>query len=273
VPAARVDELPRRAPARAPAARRRGAGAAVGAGAGERARILCPTTRCWIDEPGAGHERLSAYWEEALAHRDAAREGGRVAPELDDVLLALTRCALALAARRPVVLDRSASTLSASAARFAVRAFGHDELRAALVRARSHERALEPLLDRLAAWREEDWRIVLAAPSLSGAERLRALLAEYGVKCSLARAAASSLVARGHVEVRVAALSEGLSCRSSGWPWCGGDSGRASRRRARAGRTPPTEALAQLRPATCWSTPSTGSGSTAGWSSCRSRCL
>jgi transcription-repair coupling factor (superfamily II helicase) len=52
---------------------------------------------------------------------------------------------------------------------------------------------------------------VLAAPALSGAERLRQLLAEYGHEARLARDArpVAQWGRPGHVEVRVAALAEG----------------------------------------------------------------
>jgi transcription-repair coupling factor (superfamily II helicase) len=166
-----------------------------------------------VDEPGPGRDRLAAYWDEALAHQDGAREAGRVAPPLEDVLVAPDALAAAIEARRPVVLDRVGIDAERfGAERFAVRAYGHDELRTALVRARTHERALEPLVDRIAAWREDDWRVVLAVASLSGAERLRALLAEYGVRSSLAREPRPvwRWSRAGHVEVRVGALSEGF---------------------------------------------------------------
>jgi transcription-repair coupling factor (superfamily II helicase) len=166
-----------------------------------------------IDEPGAARERLARFWEEVLANREAAREGGRVAAPLEDLLLDPDALAAGIEARRPVVFDRlglDADRLGAR--RYALRAFGHEELRSALTRTRTHERALEPLVDRLTAWRDEDWRAVLSVTSLSAAERLRALLAEYGVKSSLARdpRPAWRWSRPGQIEVRVAPLSEGF---------------------------------------------------------------
>ena len=167
-----------------------------------------------IDDPAAGRERLVRYWDEALSNHAAAREGGRVAPPPDALLVEPDALADAVHARRPVILDRvGVESEGFGTSRLAVRAFGHDELRTALVRSRTHERALEPLAESLSAWCEEGWRTVLAVPALSAAERLRALLAEYGVRTSVARDPRPvwRWSRPGHVEIRVARVSEGFA--------------------------------------------------------------
>ena len=72
--------------------------------------------------------------------------------------------------------------------------------------------ALAPLAQRIAAWTQARYRVVLATPSLSHAERLKALLAEYKID---ARATADPRAvwrwsSPGRVEVRATPLSEGF---------------------------------------------------------------
>ncbi len=97
--------------------------------------------------------------------------------------------------------------------RYAVRAYAHDELRRELVKARTSEEALGPLVDRLAEWIAERWRVTLVAPALSGAERLRELLATYGLAARVTNDARPiwRWSSPGRVELRVAPLSEGFS--------------------------------------------------------------
>jgi transcription-repair coupling factor (superfamily II helicase) len=68
-------------------------------------------------------------------------------------------------------------------------------------------------VDAIHGWTEEGWRVVLAASSLSSADRLRHLLGEYGIGAPLVRepAACWSWSAPGRVEVRVAPLSAGFA--------------------------------------------------------------
>jgi transcription-repair coupling factor (superfamily II helicase) len=126
------------------------------------------------------------------------------------------RCALlgAIDARRPVRIERlELRDADDGCERFTVRAQGHEELRAALTRARHGDRALAPLAHALERWRDEGARIVLSASSLSHAERLRTLLADYGIEAHTATRPrpAWRWSAPGRVEVRVAGLSEGFS--------------------------------------------------------------
>ncbi len=167
-----------------------------------------------IDGLPAGRERLVRWWDEALKNFDAAAAGGRLAPRPDTLALAPEAVEKELLARNPVVLDRlGVDGEGFGESRYAVRAFAHEELRAALTRARTHEHPLEPLAERIEAWREDGWRTVLTVSALSGAERLRALLAEYGVRTSLARDPRPvwHWAKPGPVEIRVGAVSEGFS--------------------------------------------------------------
>jgi len=166
-----------------------------------------------VDDPDAGRDRLVRYAEEALDNFEVARESGRVAVPPADLLLAPEDLERAVDARRPVRLERlDVHESGGGADRYAVRTYPHDDLRRALVRARTSDAALAPLVEKLATWREEGWRVVLSAPALSGAERLRTLLSEYGVEARDAhRPRPCWRWGRpGGVEVRVAALSEGF---------------------------------------------------------------
>jgi transcription-repair coupling factor (superfamily II helicase) len=158
----------------------------------------------------AGRERLLAFYEEALDHFESARLAHRVVAPADALLVHPDAIGTALEERRPVTLDRL--DVEGSGERYAVRAFAQDELRDELVRQRTHEDALRPLVDRIHAWTGQGWRVVLACTVLSGAERLRTLLDEYGVRSRLARDAQPIFhwSAPGRVEVRVAPLSAGF---------------------------------------------------------------
>jgi transcription-repair coupling factor (superfamily II helicase) len=206
-----------------------------------------------IDDDAAGRQRLLHYAEEALDHYDAAREAGRLVSSPAELLLAPDRIEEALGAQRPVFLERLEVADPCSAARYTVRAFGHDELRRELTRARTSDTALAPLVHQLERWVEERWRVVLATTSLSGAERLRTLLEEYGVR---ARTASDGRPvwrwsAPGRVEIRVAPVSEGFLLPIERLVLVTEEEIFGSRERRRARRMPcdgaAIEALGQLR--------------------------
>jgi len=257
--------------------------------------FLPPDTLVVIDDPRGGRERLVRWYEEALANFEAARQSGRVVPAPGELALDPEALAEGLRVRAPVVLERvvaeaapgddgigargpgtgangagagagaaaetddgagARAAQGARAQRLHVQTTGHDGLRTELVRSRSHDRPLEPLARRLAAWREEGWRTVLAVGSLSAAERLRSLLADYGERTSLARTPAPAWrwSRPGQVEVRVARLSEGFALPLERLAVVTEEEifgPRQRRRRARA-RWPEgagaVEALAQLQP-------------------------
>ncbi len=163
-----------------------------------------------MEDPDAGRERLVHYVKEAYHHFDAAREGARPVCPPGELLDAPEAIFAELEARRAVALERL--DVAAHGARWALRTYGHDELRRELVKARSSDAALEPLVTRLASWIEEGWRVVLVAAALSGAERLRTLLGEYGLEARTAtdRRPAWRWSAPGRIEVRVAPFAEGF---------------------------------------------------------------
>jgi transcription-repair coupling factor (superfamily II helicase) len=165
-----------------------------------------------VDDPEAGRERLVRHSLEAIENFDVALASGRVACPPADLALGADALLAAVEARRPVLLDRL-EMHDAPGERYQLRAAPQDDLRRALARARGGERALGPLIEAIAGWRAERWRTLLTASSLSHAERLRALLAEYGVAARVeTRPRPAWRWSRpGAVEIRTANLSEGAS--------------------------------------------------------------
>jgi transcription-repair coupling factor (superfamily II helicase) len=167
-----------------------------------------------VDDPDAGHERLVRYAADCFENFEVARASGRVVSPPDELVLAPETLEQAVNDRNPVLLERLDIADSAvRAERIPLHTSGHDSLRRALAQSRLSERALEPLVRALAGWLDEDWRVVIAAASLSGAERLRHLLSEYGVEARTTetpRSARRWSSAR-RVEIRTAALSEGFA--------------------------------------------------------------
>ena len=166
-----------------------------------------------VEEPEAAHERLMHFGEEALQSFASAHAAGRVVAPPDELLLSTDAVEQALASRVPVALERLDIETGDPAERIALRSTDHDELRRELARARTGDAALLPLIQAIERWCGERWRVVLATPALSGAERLRQLLLEYGYDARLARDARE--IAHwgrpGKVEVRVAAISGGFA--------------------------------------------------------------
>lgn len=167
-----------------------------------------------LDEPDPGRERLAHYSEEALSHYASSLEAGRPVAHPDQLLLSQDEVARALAERNPVSLERlDVQGEEATGTRVPLRITGHDDLRRELAAARTHERALNPLVDRLALWVSERWRVVITCAALSGAERLRDLLDQYDFETRSAPDARPvwRWSRPGRVEVRVAAISEGFA--------------------------------------------------------------
>jgi len=166
-----------------------------------------------VDDPGAGRERLARFATDAFENFEVAQASGRVVSPAADLMLAPDELDERVRASRPVLFERlDVADAIEAADRISLRTGDNAELRRALLRSRTGDAALAPLAKQLAAWREERARVVLAVPTLSGAERLRALLSEYGVA---ARTASEPRPAwrwsgPGHVEVRVAPLSAGF---------------------------------------------------------------
>jgi transcription-repair coupling factor (superfamily II helicase) len=167
-----------------------------------------------IDNPDAGRARLLRYTQEAYENFDLAREAGRLALPPAALTLAPDALEQAVDARHPVQLEQPEEVEpDGGGARYSLRSYAHDELRRALLKARTSERALDPLVDQLQTWREERWRVVLSASSLSHAERLRGLLAEYAVQARISSDPRPvwRWSGAGSVEVRAMPLSEGFA--------------------------------------------------------------
>jgi transcription-repair coupling factor (superfamily II helicase) len=166
-----------------------------------------------IDEPEVGRERLAEHLTEVQQNWRGAVEAGRLVCAPEETWLPAESVEKAIFERRPVSLERLAvSELPEGGERVAIEARGLDDLRRDLARWRTRDHALEPLVDALAGWLSERWRVVLACPALSGAERLRHLLSEYGLDTKPAHDQRPlwRWSAPGRVEVRVAECSEGF---------------------------------------------------------------
>jgi len=167
-----------------------------------------------IDDPETGRERLAAHLEEAAQAYPGTLEAGRLVCPPAELLLSADEVITRVERHHPVTLERlDVGRWPAGAERVALEAGGHESLRRDLARWRTRDHALEPLVDALAAWLAERWRIVLACPALSGAERLQHLLSEYGLETRVAHDDRPiwRWSTPGRVEIRVAACSEGFA--------------------------------------------------------------
>jgi transcription-repair coupling factor (superfamily II helicase) len=139
-----------------------------------------------VESPDESEARLARFFDEVASTRRAA-EGERLACPIEALLLSADEIDAALRARGAVRLERlDVDHGPGEPDRLRIDTRTQDELRRALAASRSHEQALAPLVDRCRAWLAERWRVVVACGSLSNAERLRALLAEYELETSVA---------------------------------------------------------------------------------------
>ena len=165
-----------------------------------------------VEEPEEGAARLENVFEEIVSnHRSAV--GERLTVALDKLLLDPEEINTNIALSNTVRLERLDLVESAEEeGRHYVETESHDDLRRQLVSTRSHDRALTPLVDRCQEWLSERWRIVIAASSLSSAERVHTLLGDYDLDATVATDPRPvwhwSLP--GRLEVRVVELSEGF---------------------------------------------------------------
>ncbi len=172
-----------------------------------------------IDDPSEGRGRLEHFCDEAESGHAAALEGKRAVADPGTLLLDAETLESEIAARHPVQLEKlTIHDPGAGAEELDLAARGHEELRRALTHSRTHEHALSPLIDQLGLWISARHRIVIACTALSGAERLRALLDDYGLETHIAnnRRPIWRWSAPGKIEVRVAALSEGFLLEDEG---------------------------------------------------------
>jgi transcription-repair coupling factor (superfamily II helicase) len=171
-----------------------------------------------LDDPEGGSGRLEHYYEEATGNFLAAQEGERPVSPPDALLLEPAEFARELARRNPVSLERLdvihelGGSGKNAALRFHLNTTAHDDLRRELIQTRTHDRALLPLTDLLARRIDERFRIAITCTSLSSADRLQALLDEYGVEARTASdpRPISRWAAPGRIEIRVAPLSSGF---------------------------------------------------------------
>jgi len=165
-----------------------------------------------IDDPAAAIERVDRYLADAEHNFEGARDAGRICSPPGEVLLSGEELRAATRARHPVSLERlDVEDRDSDAERFDIGSTDQSELRRALARSRTHQRALTPLADQLGEWMVERWRVTIACHSLSMAERMRSLLAGYGIEPKLVNDPRPlwRWAMPGRIEIRVARLSAG----------------------------------------------------------------
>ncbi|MFK7895453.1 MAG: transcription-repair coupling factor [Myxococcota bacterium] len=165
-----------------------------------------------MEEPEEGLARLDQVFGEIESNHEAAR-GERLTVGIDELLVQPDEIGAEIAKRENVRLERlDIVESSEEKGRVVIETETQDELRRELVKTRSHERALDPIVARCNAWLAERWRVVIACSSLSSAERLKTLLEEYELEGKVATDPRPvwhwSLP--GRLEFRVVDLSEGF---------------------------------------------------------------
>jgi transcription-repair coupling factor (superfamily II helicase) len=167
-----------------------------------------------IDDPHAASERVEQYWVDARNNFEVAQEAGRICSPPEDLLLSRKQVEGATSARLPITLPRlRIEGDGGEELAIAVGSEDQGDLRRALSRSRTHERALTPLADQLGLWMVGRWRVTIACHSQSAAERLRSLLNGYGIEPKLVNDPRPlwRWSAPGRVELRVARLSAGAT--------------------------------------------------------------
>jgi len=167
-----------------------------------------------VDDPAAIRERLARFAEDAHANFEVAQAAGRVVLPPDELMASPEAIDAAIRERNPISLERlDVAERLASSDRITLRTGDSNALRQALLRSRSSDRALGPLVQKLESWRASRERVVLATHSLSGADRLKTLLSEYGVTARFASEPRPvwRWSGPGQIEVRPAPISSGFS--------------------------------------------------------------
>ncbi|NRA07166.1 MAG: transcription-repair coupling factor [Myxococcales bacterium] len=208
-----------------------------------------------IDDLEAGRARLARYAEEAATNYELARASGRLV--LPPAELGLDPEALhgAIAARHPVHLERHPRPEFERLPpdhRFEIESRDHDALRGELERSRREDRPLAPLVRRLEGWRDDGRRCVLSVSASSQAQRLRELLADYGIDARRGTPGRPywRWSAPGRVEIRRSSLGEGFDLPMEGLVVVGEDAifgpREKQRRRTRWPEGAAVESLGQL---------------------------
>lgn len=175
--------------------------------------FLPDDTLILVDDLDGGEKRLAHYQEEIQSGFATAQIAKRLVCAPQACYVEPAQLLATIRTRRAVFLEQLDLLDSQSPAEnFALATEAHDELRRRLLQARSEDAALQPLIDALAAWQRDRFRITLTAHSLSSAERLRTLLHEYGLDAHDAKTdkPMSHWSAPGRIDVRVATLSAGF---------------------------------------------------------------
>ncbi len=172
-----------------------------------------------VDEPETGTERLLRFETELLDGWEGARSGERVVCPPDQLALGSDEILREVEARKPIALERL--TVEHPRETRVVRSQDQAELEASLRDRRAEGasgEALAPLVDAIERWRSDGLRVVLSAAALSGADRLCALLGEYGIEARLDREPAPlwAWSADGAVSVRIEAAQRGFVLRDEG---------------------------------------------------------
>ena len=178
--------------------------------------FLPESTLVVVDDPEAGRARAARYTEEIFeAHARAVGQDRLVCEPLE--LYTTDDSAWdALRARRPVLLDAlGLLEVAHDEERIDLEASDHHEMQREIQQRRGTGRALEPLAERLVAWRNAGRRVRITCPSLSAAERLIDILSDYDHALEMAPAAEraggwAALPERGAVDVAVAPLQRGF---------------------------------------------------------------
>ena len=167
-----------------------------------------------IDDREAASERVEQYLSDAAHNFEIAQEAGRICSPPEALLLSGEELRAKTDERRPITLPRLLiEGEPGDEVPIEVRSEDQGDLRRALARARTHDRALTPLADQLGAWMVERWRVTIACHSQSAAERLRSLLSGYGIEAKLVNDPRPlwRWATPGRVELRVARLSAGAT--------------------------------------------------------------
>jgi transcription-repair coupling factor (superfamily II helicase) len=165
-----------------------------------------------IEEPERASAHLEEVFDEIETNFESAK-GERLTVPIESLLLPLAEISSALERHEAIRIERLDFTTSVDErGRHTIETQTQDELRRELAAHRSHDHALAPLVERCHPWLAERWRVIIACSTLSIAERLRGLLADYDLDGQIATDPRPvwhwSLP--GRLEFRVVDLDEGF---------------------------------------------------------------
>jgi transcription-repair coupling factor (superfamily II helicase) len=156
---------------------------------------LPPDTLVWLDQAARVEAEAERFAGECRERAERAKEESRFFPAWDSLYLSEAEWREALCAFPQIhvePLDVVPPAGKGAADFFSVRSYVNTDLRLEISAAQTREPTLKPLLDRLAAWKEE--RVIFVVPSPADATRLGELLAHYGVGVTREDRSISSLL-------------------------------------------------------------------------------